>query len=122
MNSGKCRGCGAPIVWVRTWKGNCMPCEAVPVNFTPDVDGKERFLVEGGQVVRGTTVPGEFLDEKNVGFRPHWQKCPAAGLFRPAGKRVKALREKAQPVVEAEPLPTWEQMLADEPAEQTAFD
>ncbi len=124
MNSGKCRGCGAPILWVRTAKGNHMPCEAAPVNFTPDIDGPERFLEEGGHVVRGRTVHNEFLDMRGVGFRPHWQFCPAASLFHSRGPKAGAAKRaqpKPEPEAQPDPLPTWEEMLADPPSEQMEF-
>lgn len=33
MNKATCRGCGAPIVWIKTPAGKAMPCDPAPVYY-----------------------------------------------------------------------------------------
>ena len=33
MKKSTCRGCGAPLVWIRTAAGKAMPCDAEPVLY-----------------------------------------------------------------------------------------
>lgn len=35
MNKATCRGCGAPIVWIKTPAGKAMPCDPAPVYYRP---------------------------------------------------------------------------------------
>jgi len=42
MKRGKCRGCGAEIVWIETAAGKSMPCDPEPVPYweKPKAAGK----------------------------------------------------------------------------------
>lgn len=42
MNKATCRGCGAPIVWIKTPAGKAMPCDPAPVyqNRTYKIHGR----------------------------------------------------------------------------------
>lgn len=55
----RCRGCGAPIVWIQTKAGKRMPVNVEPYTTV---------VTDGGEVVRGRTS--------------HFSTCPMADLFR----------------------------------------
>ena len=57
-----CKGCGAPIRFIKTPAGKSMP-----VNETP-----QKYVTEAGEVV--------------TGYTPHWATCPKAQEFRKAKK------------------------------------
>lgn len=70
-----CRGCGNEIIWIRTTKGKAMPCDPVPVGFTP-AGGPDTFVTETGKVERGKRGGEE------KGYISHFATCPMAGGFR----------------------------------------
>lgn len=77
-----CKGCGAPLEWIRTKEGRYMPVDPEPV-FIIEGTGPDNFITDEGEVIRGRAATAE---EKNngleVAFVPHWKTCPAAGSFR----------------------------------------
>lgn len=74
--SSPCRGCGAPILWIKTAGGKAMPCDAEPVHFTPG--GRDKLVTEDGRVVSGTI--DHHGPEK--GYVSHFATCPQARQFR----------------------------------------
>lgn len=87
MKYGTCRGCGAPIVWIRTPGGKSMPCDPEPVHY------RERSGAAGKIVTPNGTVLSCDLDVEpetatGIGYISHWSTCPQAGRFR---------RREAQP-------------------------
>lgn len=83
MNRATCRGCGAPIVWIKTPAGKSMPCDPSPVYYKADPDGKDRIVTTRGEVIACTITPG--ADATDAGYRPHWATCPQAGRFKKGG-------------------------------------
>lgn len=78
-----CRSCGAPIFFVRTKNGKCMPCDKQPVYCTPKKDGSLTVVTAMGDVVKADLMkPGD----RNgfVGYHPHWASCPGANKWRKA--------------------------------------
>lgn len=74
MTRGKCMGCNASIVWIKTTANKAMPCDADLVVITEP--GDKRIIV---------TDEGKTIVKPPVGFSghiPHWSSCPSAGLFR----------------------------------------
>lgn len=57
-----CRGCGAPIVWIKTKAGRPNPCD-------PNIVA---VVTDEGEVVRGRIS--------------HFATCPKAGEFRGGGR------------------------------------
>ncbi len=84
MNEATCRGCGAPVVWIRTSGGKSMPCDSSPICYKAVTGGKDKIVTIRGEVVRGIVVNG--AGTANVGYRPHWVTCPLANRFRRRGQ------------------------------------
>ncbi len=77
-----CRGCGAPLDWIRTAEGRSMPVDPEPV-FVIEGEGKDRFITDEGEVITGRrALPAEERREFPVAFVPHWKTCPSADSFR----------------------------------------
>lgn len=75
----KCKSCGAEIIWIKTRNGKNMPCDAEPVYYLPDPDGKEVIVTSGGTVTHG------FLSDMRIaetGYRSHFATCPNANQHR----------------------------------------
>ena len=47
-----CKGCGAPIDWIRTTEGRNMPVDPEPV-FIIEGSGTDRFITDEGAVILG---------------------------------------------------------------------
>lgn len=84
MNKATCRGCGAPIVWIKTPAGKAMPCDPAPVYYKATPDGKDKVVTTRGEVVSCEIVPG--ANATDAGYRPHWATCPQAGRFKRGGR------------------------------------
>ena len=84
MNKATCRGCGAPIVWIKTPVGKAMPCDPAPVYYKAAPGGKDKIVTTRGEVVSCEIVPGG--EATDAGYRPHWATCPQAGQFKRGGK------------------------------------
>lgn len=77
-----CKGCGAPIDWIKTTEGRNMPIDPEPV-FIIEGGGTDRFVTDEGAVVLGRVArPDEESPALPVGFVPHWKTCPNAADFR----------------------------------------
>ena len=77
-----CRGCGAPLEWIKTAAGKSMPVDPEPV-FVVEGDGPDSFITDEGEVIRGRAArPEEENNGLPVAFVPHWKTCPAADRFR----------------------------------------
>jgi hypothetical protein len=70
----KCKGCGAPIIWITTPEGKAHPVDAKPMK----VYVKVREVLDG------------FEDEEvwklQDGFMTHFATCPKANEFRTPNK------------------------------------
>lgn len=83
MNKATCRGCGAPIVWIKTPAGKAMPCDPAPVYYKAAPGGKDKIVTTRGEVVSCEIAPGG--EATDAGYRPHWATCPQAGQFKKGG-------------------------------------
>lgn len=83
MNKATCRGCGAPIVWIKTPAGKAMPCDPAPVYYKAAPGGKDKIVTTRGEVVSCEIAPGG--EATDAGYRPHWATCPQAGQFKRGG-------------------------------------
>lgn len=81
---GKCKGCGANVLWIRTTSGRMMPCNPVPVPYYSEEAGDPNatLVTFDGLVVK--CYVGDVIDyaPSGIGYVPHWATCPAAGQFR----------------------------------------
>ena len=83
MTKSTCRGCGAPILWIKTPGGKSMPCDPAPVYYRIVPGGKDKVVTNRGEVVSCEIVSG--ADATDAGYRPHWATCPHAGNFKRGG-------------------------------------
>ena len=77
----KCNACGAEIVFVRIPGGRNLPFDAEPIPFIPDIAGTDRYLMDGGLVIRGCRPIGGEPDT-HYGRIIHWATCAQADRFR----------------------------------------
>jgi hypothetical protein len=82
---GKCKGCGAAILWITTVNGKAMCCDPDPLSIVPSKLGSTTAVTEDGRTIRGHSGPS--IDSKRTpdaieAFTPHWATCPAAAAFR----------------------------------------
>lgn len=85
MNVVSCRACGAPIGFIKTKAGKTVPVDEKSVNFLPDPEGKELFVLVDGSTQRGARVEEE-SNSSQIGFISHFATCPEADRFRKARK------------------------------------
>lgn len=84
--TGKCRGCGADIMFIKTRNGKTMPVDAQSMYFVPDLNGKALYVLPDGTVAHG--VPGTPEDpDRHIGYISHFATCPAADSFRKPRKK-----------------------------------
>ena len=86
MNITNCRACRAPIGFIKTVAGKTVPVDAEGVNFLPDPNGKELFVLIDGSTQRGTRVEEE-SNSSQIGYISHFATCPKAEQFRRRGKK-----------------------------------
>ena len=58
MKKSTCRGCGAPIVWIRTAAGKSMPCDAEPVLYKAR-EGAAGKIITGNGTVLSADIGGD---------------------------------------------------------------
>lgn len=80
MNTSTCRGCGAPIVFVKSALGKYIPCDPKLVRYRANPTGKELVVVEGEGAVRCDLD----FDGLPTGMAriSHFATCPKADQFR----------------------------------------
>lgn len=83
MNKAICRGCGKPILWIKTKAGKAMPCDPSPVAIDRWAGSTDKILTATGEVITGEITTVEAGNA--FGYRPHWGTCPAAGKFKRGG-------------------------------------
>ncbi len=77
-----CKGCGAPIDWIRTTEGRYMPVDPEPVFIVMGGDPDYFITDEGAMLIGRRALPEEERPGLEVAFIPHWKTCPDAGRFR----------------------------------------
>lgn len=88
-----CRGCGKPIIWIRTHGGKKMPVDIDAVPFIADRSGTEIFVRRDGSVTVG--MRAEHQDNQaELGYTSHFATCPKADAFRKSEARPKKETEK----------------------------
>ena len=87
-----CRGCGKPIIWIRTHGGKKMPVDADAVPFIADRSGTEIFVRRDGSVTVGRRAEHQD-NQAELGYTSHFATRPKADAFR---KRERKEAEKQQ--------------------------
>ena len=82
---GRCKGCGAPIVWIESYNGRMIPCDATLIQFVVTPGGSLKIVQQNGCVVSAEREDDpEKMD--GVGYTSHFSTCPMAAKFRKAKK------------------------------------
>jgi len=82
-NFGKCRSCGAQIIWIKTKAGKNMPCNAKLVSFRYPKEGEkgtQRIVLAHGEVVSVIEEDSDKADGQ--GYISHFASCPNANKHR----------------------------------------
>ena len=78
---GRCRACGAAIIWVTTIAGKSMPCDPQRVTYRTKTKGTERIVTPDGQVLAcELNTPPE--RSSGMGHVPHFAACTHAAKMR----------------------------------------
>ena len=80
MNVTKCRGCGAPIVFVTSAQGKSIPCDAQLIRYRANQAGHDYVVVEGEGLVR-CDLDFEGLPT-GMARISHFATCPYSDRFR----------------------------------------
>lgn len=91
MNTGTCKSCGKPILWIRTRTGRSMPCDTKPVNYRIKPGGDTKLVTPAGDVISCEAVkdPAEAEREQDI----------------PTGAPIDMRRRKPEPRQQAEADP-----------------
>ena len=91
-NMKKCRGCGAEILMIKTRRGTTLPVDLEIVEFVPDLAGKNLYVMESGNVFKGSE-PMEGDKDIHSGYISHSATCGNRAGFRKHKARKKARKE-----------------------------
>ena len=81
MKTYTCKGCGKPIVWIRTSGGKSMPCDAQAVAYKAEAGAKGKVVTPNGEVI-SCIFDGDPQEMTGIGYVPHWSTCQQAEKFR----------------------------------------
>lgn len=81
MSTGKCRGCGKEIIWIRTASGKSMPCDPEEVVYWAKDKAPGKVITPSGEVV-SCTFEGDISQATGMGYVSHFASCPSAKKFR----------------------------------------
>jgi hypothetical protein len=76
MTRGRCRSCGAEVIWAKTEAGRPMP-----VDVEPDPAGNLHLWLDGNHEYRCAVIVESWPDYRPR-FRPHFATCPDAQSWR----------------------------------------
>ena len=81
MATGKCRGCGAKILWIQTAAGKSMPCDPEQVTYWEKPGAAGKIVTPNGEVI-SCEFEGDPAKATGIGYVSHFSTCPDAGKFR----------------------------------------
>lgn len=81
MRIGFCRGCGQPILWIKTTGGKSLPCDPDPLTYREAAKGRERIVTPNGEVL-ACEIESDTSKATGIGYKAHWSTCPKADDFR----------------------------------------
>ena len=76
-----CKGCGKPILFIRTPGRKMMPCNPDPVPYWAGDGYHDRIVTPNGEVLP-CKLNGYLQNATGVGYRPHWATCPKSKDFK----------------------------------------
>lgn len=84
----KCKGCGAPILFIKLKSGKPIPCNPSPV-YVEDKSAKDIIITTDGRVSNGRQEAVKSANELLAkGYVSHFATCPTAGAFRKRKNRI----------------------------------
>lgn len=90
-----CRGCGKPIIWIRTHGGKKMPVDTETVPFVAERSGTEIFVRRDGSVTAGRRAEtGDGQAER--GYISHFATCPRGEMFQKTGRQKNETEKQQQ--------------------------
>lgn len=81
MNKSKCKGCGKPIIWIKTARGKSMPCDDELVMYWAKQKAAGKVVTPNGEVI-SCEFEGDISEVTGLGYISHYATCPSAGQFR----------------------------------------
>jgi len=81
MRTYTCRGCGAPIIRIKTVGNKTMPCDPEQVTYWQDSRGAHKIVTPNGEVL-SARLDGDLQKATGIGYMSHFATCPAADKFR----------------------------------------
>jgi len=81
MKRGKCRGCGAEILWIETASGKSMPCDPDPVKYWEKSKAAGKATRPDGVTV-SCEYEGDLDKATGIGYISHFSTCPQAKNFK----------------------------------------
>lgn len=76
-----CKGCGRPIIWVKTPGGKSMPCDPDLLAYWEKLGATEKIVTTNGEVV-SCEFEGDPQAATGYGRIPHWATCPVKDQFK----------------------------------------
>lgn len=84
---GRCRSCGAQVVWVKTAGGKNMPCNPEHTYYKQTEGGREKIVTPNGEVL-SCTIDIDKEKATGRGYISHFATCPYANVHRRKAKTV----------------------------------
>ena len=81
MKRGRCRGCGAEIVWIYTSSGKNMPCDSKPVLYWQKAKAPGKVVTPNGETL-SCEFQGDIDTATGIGYISHFSTCPKAASFK----------------------------------------
>ena len=81
MRITSCRACGADIVFIKSFAGKTIPCNAEPISYVEKAGGDLKIVTPNGEVISGS-IPDNPQKATGIGYISHFATCPEADKFR----------------------------------------
>jgi len=81
VKRGKCRGCGAEIIWIKTSAGKSMPCDPEPVPYWQKPKAPGKIVTPNGEIL-SCEFEGNLSNATGLGYISHFSTCPKAEYFK----------------------------------------
>ena len=84
--TGRCRGCGAEIIFIRTVGGKTIPVNPEEVAYEQKAGGSLKIVTPNGEVF-SAEQPADPQKATGIGYISHFATCPNADSFRKKRKK-----------------------------------